>query len=225
MTFLLTNDDGIDAPGIAALYEALGRRGTWLAPRLQHSGCGHRVTAHVPIMVEPQGNERYAVHGTPADCTRLGVTSICPEVEWVIAGVNAGGNLGVDSYMSGTVAAAREGVILGKKAIALSHWINYPRTIDWDWTTRWTQKVVELLMAKPLPPKHFWNVNLPHLRPEDPEPEIVFCEPSCDPLLVGFEKSGNTYIYKGEYGDRPRQPGTDVDVCFAGNIAITQLRL
>ena len=107
MTFLLTNDDGIDAPGIQALYEALDRQGVWVAPILQHSGWGHRVTTDVPITVEQRGTDRYAVHGTPADCTRLGLMHFYPDTEWVIAGINAGGNLGIDMYLSGTVAAVR----------------------------------------------------------------------------------------------------------------------
>ena len=225
MTFLLTNDDGIDAPGIAALSQALEGQGVWVAPALQHSGCGHRVTTHVPITVEPCEENRYAVQGTPADCTRLGLTCLYSGAEWVIAGVNAGGNLGIDSYMSGTVAAAREAVILGKKAIAISHWINRPHVIDWDWTVVWTKKVLETLLAKPLAAGQFWNVNLPHLQPGDSDPELIFCQPSCDSLPVGFTQSGNTYTYQGEYSQRLREPGTDVAVCFSGNIAITQLQL
>ncbi|MEB3226864.1 MAG: 5'/3'-nucleotidase SurE [Synechocystis sp.] len=225
MTFLLTNDDGIDAPGIQALFNALDQRGVWVAPTLQHSGCGHRVTTDVPITVEKRNRDRYAVHGTPADCTRLGLTHFYPETEWVIAGINAGGNLGIDMYLSGTVAAVREAAILGKKAIAISHWINRPLTIDWAWASRWSAIVLEVLWQKPLPPQHFWNVNLPHLTPDDPDPELIFCEPSRDPLLVEFKVEGSSFHYQGEYSQRPRQPGSDVDVCFGGNIAITQLSI
>lgn len=225
MTFLLTNDDGIDAPGIQALYEALDNRGVWVAPALPHSGCGHRVTTDTPITVEQRAMHRYAVHGTPADCTRLGLCHFYPETEWVVAGINAGGNLGIDAYLSGTVAAAREAAILGKKAIAISHWIKRPLTIDWEQASRWSAMILDLLRQKPLPPQHFWNVNLPHLTAADPEPEIVFCEPSRDPLLVEFKIEGDVFHYQGEYSQRPRHPGSDVDVCFGGNIAVTQLRI
>jgi 5'-nucleotidase len=225
MNFLLTNDDGIDAPGIEALYEALGKRGVWVAPKNQHSGCGHKVTTDQAIAVEQRGKNRYAVDGTPADCTRLGVVHFYPEVDWVIAGINAGGNMGIDSYLSGTVAAVREAAILGHKAIAISHWINKPRTINWAWASHWSAVVLETLWQQELPPQHFWNVNLPHWQSGDPEPELIFCEPSRDPLPVAFTMEGSNFFYRGEYSQRPRQPGSDIDVCFSGNIAITQLRV
>ncbi|AIE75655.1 5-nucleotidase SurE [Synechocystis sp. PCC 6714] len=194
-----------------------------MAPKDQHSGCGHKVTTDQAIAVEQRGKDRYAVDGTPADCTRLGVAHFYPEVDWVIAGINAGGNMGIDSYLSGTVAAVREAAILGHKAIAISHWINKPRTIDWDWASRWSAVVLKTLWQQELPPQHFWNVNLPHWQAGDPEPEIIFCEPSRDPLPVAFTKEGSNFFYRGEYSQRPRKPGTDIDVCFSGNIAITQL--
>ena len=225
MNFLLTNDDGIDAPGIQALWEALGKQGVWVAPKDQHSGCGHKVTTDQAIAVETKEKDRYAVDGTPADCTRLGVVHFYPEADWVIAGINAGGNMGIDSYLSGTVAAVREAAILGKKAIAISHWINRPRMIDWNWASRWSTVVLDTLLQKELPPQHFWNVNLPHWQVGDREPELIFCEPSRDPLPVAFKIEGSNFFYQGEYGQRPRQPGTDIDVCFSGNIAITQLKI
>jgi 5'-nucleotidase len=127
-------------------------------------------------------------------------------------------------YLSGTVAAVREAAILGKKAIAISHWINRPLIIDWAWASRWSAMVLDVLWQKPLPSQHFWNVNLPHLTSSDPDPELIFCEPSRDPLPVEFKVDGNNFHYQGEYSQRPRHPGSDVDVCFGGNIAITQLR-
>jgi 5'-nucleotidase len=239
MALILTNDDGIDAPGIKALQKALnllplpsqdsgGNEDTIIvivAPQDHLSGCGHQVTTGKPIEVEQRSESAYAVGGTPADCVRLAISQISDDVEWVLSGINAGGNLGVDVYISGTVAAVREAAILGVKGIAISHWIKRPLLIDWEVATARTARVLEKLMAEDLSPGCFWNVNLPHLEPDAPEPEIVFCSASIDPLPVNYRQEGGTYYYEGEYGKRDRADNTDVDVCFSGHIAVTQLRL
>ncbi|MGK7932511.1 MAG: 5'/3'-nucleotidase SurE [Microcystaceae cyanobacterium] len=225
MTFILTNDDGIDALGIQALYEAVGKKGVIIAPNQQYSGCGHQVTTRTPIKVEKRSDFAYAIAGTPADCVRLGVKKLTPEVKWVLSGINAGGNLGSDQYISGTVAAVREAALLGIPGIAVSHWIRNPWSINWENASRWTQKVLNILWERNLPPKSFWNVNLPHLEPDSSDPPIVFCQSSTDPLLVDYEIDGDYYRYQGEYSQRPRTPETDVDVCFSGKIAVTLIKL
>ncbi|BAW96625.1 acid phosphatase SurE [[Synechococcus] sp. NIES-970] len=227
MRVLLTNDDGIDAPGIAALAKAIAPQVTTMvtvAPQTQMSECGHRFTMYAPISVEQRADSAYAVAGTPADCTRLGLTQFAPDVDWVLSGVNAGGNLGVDIYTSGTVAAVREATILGKRAIAFSHFIQRPLEIDWELVAHWTEKLFTTLQTQPLPAKHFWNVNFPHLMAAS-DPEIVFCERSTDPMQVIYEARAQHFHYIGSYPDRPRATGTDVDVCFSGNIAVTQIAL
>lgn len=227
MSIILTNDDGIDAPGIKALKQAVANNGcdsVIVAPKVQHSGCGHQVTTNRGIHVEKRTSIAYAVDGTPADCTRLAINQLIDEPKWVLSGINAGGNIGTDVYISGTVAAVREAAMHGIAGIAISHWIKRPLMIDWDVATRWTAKVLERLMARPLTAGSFWNVNLPHLETEA-EPEIVFCQASIDPLPVDFRVEGEVYHYKGEYSKRDRTLGTDVDVCFSGNIAVTQISL
>ena len=225
MTIILTNDDGIDAPGIRALQQAVTGENIIVAPSQQYSGCGHQVTTHKGMRREKRAKCKYALDGTPADCTRMAITHIATNTKLVLSGINAGGNLGTDVYISGTVAAVREAAIHGIPGIAISHWIKRPLLIDWSVATRWTSKVLADLLARPLPPGSFWNVNLPHLEPEKPEPEIVLCQPSIDPLPVDFRIEGDTYYYQGKYADRDRAPGTDVDVCFSGNIAVTLIRL
>ncbi len=225
MTFILTNDDGIDAPGIRALNNAIGQKGMIVAPKEQHSGCGHRVTTAKPIHLKKRSHTEYAVDGTPADCTRLALTQIETKPKWVLSGINAGGNLGVDVYISGTVAAVREAAMHGIPGIAISHWIKRPLVIDWEIAAQWTAKVLDKLWNHPLPPGSFWNVNLPHLAQNSPEPDIVFCEPSIHPLPVDYRSEGELYYYQGEYAKRARSQGTDVDVCFSGNIAVTLLKL
>jgi 5'-nucleotidase len=233
MTIILTNDDGIDAPGIQALQKALADNNSIgiapttiiIAPNTQYSGCGHQVSTHRAIQVKKSSPTAYAVDGTPADCTRLAIHSIAPNTKWVLSGINAGGNLGTDVYISGTVAAVREAAMHGIGGIAISHWIKRPLIIDWDWATYWTGKVLADLMNRPLVPGTFWNVNLPHLEAEVKEPEIVFCQPSIDPLPVNFRIEGDLHYYQGEYSKRDRTLGTDVDVCFSGNISVTQISL
>ncbi|HBB33033.1 MAG TPA: 5'/3'-nucleotidase SurE [Cyanobacteria bacterium UBA8803] len=225
MTLILTNDDGIDAPGIQALQKAVNGQGAIVAPKEHLSGCGHQVTTHRPIYVQCRSDFEYAVAGTPADCTRIGITQLFKNVKWVLSGINAGGNMGVDVYISGTVAAVREAAMHGVPGIAISQWIKRPLVIDWDVAARWSILVLADLFDRPLPPGSFWNVNLPHLEPGSPDPDIVFCEPSIQPLPVSYRVEGNEYYYVGDYGKRDRTPGTDVDVCFSGHIAVTQLRV
>jgi 5'-nucleotidase len=227
MTIILTNDDGIDAPGIQALKKAVASNNhdsVIVAPKVQHSGCGHQVTTNRGIHIEQRTPIAYAVDGTPADCTRLAINQLIDAPQWVLSGINAGGNIGTDVYISGTVAAVREAAMHGISGIAISHWIKRPLIIDWDVATYWTTKVLAQLMARPPARGSFWNVNLPHLETEA-QPKIVFCQASIDPLPVDFRVEGDIYHYKGEYSKRDRTSGTDVDVCFSGNIAVTQINL
>ena len=223
MTLILTNDDGIDAPGIRALHKALNGTGILVAPKEEWSGCGHRVTTSL-IRVHRRSATEYAVAGTPADCTRLALTHLCPDVKWVLSGINAGGNLGADIYISGTVAAAREAALHGIGGVAISHY-RKSRLVDWDLAARWTAGVLADLLTRPLEPGTFWNVNLPHLLPGEPDPEVVFCPACTEPLPVNYRIEGDEYYYVGEYAKRRRAAGTDVDVCFSGKIAVTQLKL
>ncbi|MBI4600341.1 MAG: 5'/3'-nucleotidase SurE [Planctomycetes bacterium] len=230
-TFLLTNDDGIDAPGMQALYQAaegLGER-VVIAPREPQSGSGHAVTTKGPITVSSLHGDWYAVAGTPADCSRVGLTRIARGADWVLAGINRGGNLGVDTYTSGTVAAAREAAFLGHRAMALSQYIRPDLEIDWSWTLRQAQRAIRLLLARPLRPGAFWNVNLPHLEPGAADPRTVFCGLDLCPLDVRFEAApgpdGASVRYAGNYHGRARNQGRDVEVCFAGSIAVTEIPL
>ena len=225
MTIILTNDDGIDAPGIRALQQAVSETSTIVAPDRQYSGCGHQVTTGTGMKLEKRSPTEYALTGTPADCTRIAIKKIAPNTKLVLSGINAGGNLGTDVYISGTVGAVREAAIHGIPGIAISHWIKNPLIIDWSLASRWTARVLEDLLSRPLPPGSFWNVNLPHLEPNQPEPKIILCEPSIAPLPLDYRVEGDTYYYQGEYATRDRTLGTDVDICFGGDIAVTLIRL
>lgn len=225
MTVILTNDDGIDAPGIRALWQSVGKQGVIVAPKDHHSGCSHQVTTAKPIHVEQRSPHEFAVAGTPADCTRLALTHLCPDADFVLSGINAGGNLGADVYISGTVAAVREAALHKIPGIAISHYIHRRRAIDWELAIHLAMQVIDKLLHQPQERGTFWNVNLPHLEPGAPDPEIVFCALCTQPLPTEYRVDGDYFLYAGEYGKRARDPGSDVDVCFSGNIAVTQIRL
>ncbi|MFE1748517.1 5'/3'-nucleotidase SurE [Coleofasciculus sp. H7-2] len=225
MTLILTNDDGIDAPGIRALQKAMNGKGVIVAPKDHLSGCGHQVTTTQAIHVRRRSDFEYAIAGTPADCVRIALTHICSTVKFVLSGINAGGNLGADVYISGTVAAVREAAFHGVPGIAVSHYRKGKQNVDWDVAAGWTAGILADLLNRTIEPGTFWNVNLPHLLPGDPDPEVVFCEPCRQPLPVNYRVEGDNFYYVGEYAKRDRTPGSDVDVCFSGKIAVTQLRL
>jgi 5'-nucleotidase len=227
MRFLLTNDDGIDADGLAALAKAAAPLGelTWVAPDSHYSGCGHRVTTDRPIRLCQHYERRWAIDGTPADCARVALAHLAPDVDWVLAGINHGGNLGADVFHSGTVAAVREAALHGKPGIALSQYRRRGLDVDWAKAALWARQAIALLLDRPSKPGRFWNVNLPHPGADEPEPEIVFCPLDAGPLPLVFRADGDSLLYAGNYHERGRQRGSDVDVCFSGNIAVTELAL
>jgi 5'-nucleotidase len=226
--FLLTNDDGVDAPGLAALADASRPLGTSvvLAPDRHLSGCSHQATTSRGLLLEELSAGRYALDGSPVDCTRLGVTRVAPQTQWVLSGINEGGNLGADVYLSGTVAAAREACLLGKPAIAISQYVRR-RPIDWQLASRWCRHVLDLLLARPPEPGSFWNVNFPHLDEPVPAevPECVFCPIDPHPLPLVYELEDGKLHYRARYHDRARVAGYDVELCFSGRITISQVGL
>jgi 5'-nucleotidase len=228
MKLLLTNDDGIHADGLAALERAVGGWGTAIvvAPTEPHSGCGHRVNVGRPLLLTEVAPGRLALDSSPADCTRIGLTQIVPEADWVLSGINDGGNLGIDVYMSGTVAAVREAALLGKAGIAFSQYRRDAVEIDWFAAEKMVRRVLELLRPQSLPAGAYWNVNFP-ARGDDTavEPGIVFCPLDTSPHPLEYDYLEGSYHYRGSYHNRPRQPGHDVDVCFSGKIAVTKVVL
>ena len=228
MKLLITNDDGIDAPGLAALVTAASAFGepVIVAPASPQSGVSHAVTWHQGVRIEPRGDNRFAIHGTPADCTRLGLLHALPQAKWVLSGINHGGNLGADVHYSGTVAAVREAVLHGWPGIAVSHYRKAGLEFDWERARRWVVPVLADLLARPVESGFFYNVNLPHLPPDAADPEIVWCELDPKPLPLNYVHEEETGLYyAGDYNLRGRTPGADVDVCFGGRIAVTAVKL
>lgn len=227
MRIIVTNDDGIDAPGLAALAEVAGALGevVVVAPASAQSGVGHQLTTDAPIYVDTLAADRHRILGTPVDCARLALTEIAPDAAWLLSGVNYGGNLGADVYTSGTVAAAREAALLGRPAIAVSHYLGRNRHIDWALARQRLAPVLARLFARPLAAGHFWNVNLPHPESDAVALPIEFCRLDTRPLGVRYRREPNAYVYIGDYHARPRQAARDVDVCMGGRIAVTKVTL
>ena len=232
MTLLLTNDDGIDAPGLEALVGAvrmLGHEPVVVAPAPPQSWCSHTITPQGAVRVERRAENRFAIHGTPADCVRVGLHRLVPKAEWVLSGINHGANMGADVYYSGTVAAVREAVLHGWPGVALSHYRRRGAEIeDWERVSPWAVAVLADLLARPAQPGRFYSVNQPHLEPDQrKEPETVFCplDPHPLPLTYRHEEAANEFYYEGSYQTRRRKDGADIDTCLRGNITVTELRL
>jgi 5'-nucleotidase len=225
---LLTNDDGIDAPGLEALAVAarsLGGDAVIVAPAEPHSGCGHRVTTGRPLVAEEAGPGRFRIHGTPADCVRLALAELAPDAGLVLSGINAGGNLGADIHHSGTVAAAREAALHGRPAVAASHYHRRGTTLDWQRAAAWLVEVLAALRDRPAAAGEFWNINLPDLEPGVPPPPLVECPVDPSPFPLAYRLADGGWHYDASYHERPRVAGGDVEVCFSGRIAISRLRV
>ncbi len=225
MKLLLTNDDGIHADGLAALERAMSRFGLVrvVAPRESLSGCGHQITTHRPLHVEQVAGDRFAVDGSPADCTRLGLLHLATDSDWVLSGINAGGNLGVDIHMSGTVAAAREAALIGHRAIAFSQYRDRGGDFDWEQASETAAWIFQQLHDLPLASGCFWNVNFPDLKGERCIPEMVMCTPDPHPLAIDYERSESQFLYRGIYQHRQFHSGTDVDCCFRGYVTVSKV--
>lgn len=235
MHFLLTNDDGIEAPGLASLAAAIrqipGTTLTVVAPDREYSQCGHRVTTHEPLLVQRREEGVFAVAGTPADCVRVALFGLGLKPDYVVSGVNAGGNMGQDVVISGTVAGAREAAYHGIPAVALSHYLVRGLALDWERTSRWAAEVLQDLIRENHEDGTYWNVNFPHLPPGGaPLPDRRRTRLSRPPLPVVYEPlqpgpSEWQLKYTGRYADRPAPEGSDVSVCFGGLVSMTRLSL
>lgn len=202
MKFLLTNDDGIDADGLAALATAVQNFGESIvvAPAGPQSGVSHAVTWGEGVRIEERGDKRFAIYGTPADCTRLGLLRIVPDAKWVLSGINHGSNLGADMYYSGTVAAVREAVLHGWPGVAVSHYYKTGSEYDWARAAKWLVPILEDILAKPVERGLFYNVNLPHLAPNTVDPDVAWCPLDPNPLPLNYrheEESG--LFFAGDY--------------------------
>lgn len=208
----------------------MGAIGTVVAPAVEQSQCGHRVTTRESLRVTQLAEGRYAVHGTPADCVRIALFGLNLKPDAVLSGVNQGGNMGQDIAISGTVAAVREAAYHGLKAMALSHYIIGGIGFDWQRVAQWTAEIVQRLSDEPLDDAEYWNVNFPHLPPgPHPLPKTLITRPARSPLDVAFSSTTDgdsaLYQYTARYADRPQDPGSDVAVCFDSKVSVSKLRI
>jgi len=159
---LVTNDDGVHAPGLAALASALDELGDVyvVAPDREQSAVGHALTLHRPLRVTTIGERRFSVNGTPSDCVNLAVLGLLPERPILVAaGINHGSNLGDDVTYSGTVSAAMEGTLLGVPSMAVSQ--SDPETGTLDGAQAVAKLVASRVLVEGLPAKTLLNINVP----------------------------------------------------------------
>ncbi|MBN1807355.1 MAG: 5'/3'-nucleotidase SurE [Sedimentisphaerales bacterium] len=167
MQILLTNDDGIFAPGLAAIYKQLVKLGdvTVVAPASSRSGASHSLTFHHPVIcnkVDINGLfAGYSVEGSPADCVKLAVLELCKDkpIDLLVSGINNGANAGIDVYYSGTVAAAMEGVFLKIPSVAMS--LANEEEMNFEPASEYCYDILEKLL--PLKNGSVININIPHL--------------------------------------------------------------
>jgi 5'-nucleotidase len=233
MLVLLTNDDGIDASGLAALTEAFAAAGHELAvaaPLTEKSGSSHAVTLHRPLQIDDLGPARWAVHGTPVDCVNVAVNHLLKprRPDLVISGINRGANLGCDIHYSGTVGAAREACLLGLPSMAVSLQTNNEHP-DFSTAAAYAVKLAPLVAANHLPPRTFINVNLPDLPPA----KILGAKVTSQGIRiynnlvqVDVKHGGNNhYTLGGPPTGHVPIPDSDIIAVEAGFVSITPLRL
>lgn len=229
LPIVLTNDDGFEAEGLqslaAALEQELGVAPYIVAPNRCYSGAGQQVTMTAPLRVEQRGPRAWAVDGAPADCARLAITQLVPGCRLVLSGINHGGNMGHDIYVSGTVGAAREAALLGVHAVALSHYFRPGLPVNWLQAAAWAMAALKTLSWPDTGRATLWNINLPHVDASVVEaPAIQRCTPCSQALPIAYTYREGAYYYEGgRYHTREREPGSDVDICFGGAIAVSAL--
>lgn len=244
MKVLLTNDDGIHAPGIVSLHSAIADLGdVWTAaPLTVQSAAGHGITYTDPLMVEPvQVTPTFggmAIDGKPADCVKLAIRSLWPEhhgedsrPDLTVSGMNAGANVGINVLYSGTVAAAIESAFLGVPSIAVSLYLKNRDRIFWDRAAEIARITIDRILAtRPLTPHEVLNVNIPPIETKDaPIPPIRVVGMNAAPLLEGFERrlspAGQIYYWAAGEGMTftSTTAGSDVDVLRAGCVTVTPL--
>lgn len=231
---LLTNDDGIDAPGMQVLEAVAAElaREVWVvAPEHDQSGTSHSISLHSPLRVIEKGPRRFAVSGTPGDCVVMAARHLMADhpPDLVLSGVNRGSNLGVETVFSGTVGAAMTGMLLGLKSVALSQVYTDRELVRWDTARLLAPGVLRRLLAVPWSEGTCLNVNFPDVDPEDAGPLRVTQQgvglvrgidvrAHVDPRAIPY--------YWLQFGRGPREdaPDSETAVITSGGVSVTPLR-
>ncbi|WP_157217040.1 5'/3'-nucleotidase SurE [Flavisphingomonas formosensis] len=238
MRILLTNDDGVHAPGLAVL-ETIARTlsdDIWIvAPSEEQSGAGHSLTLTRPVRLRRHDERRFSVTGTPTDSVMMALGMILKDnpPDLILSGVNRGGNLGEDVTYSGTVSAAMEGALAGVRSIALSQ--DYPRegmgdSVPFSAAEVWGAKVLAPLLEAPLAPRTLVNVNFPALPAAEVRGIRVVSQGLRDygrgTIVKGTDPRGYDYYWFG-LGPMLHTPAhsTDLEAIADGYVSVTPLHL
>jgi 5'-nucleotidase len=231
---LVTNDDGIQAPGLRLLERMARRfsRDVWVvAPELEQSGAGHSLTLRVPLRIRRVAPRRFAIDGTPTDCVLLAIREIIKgkRPTLVLSGINRGGNMGEDVTYSGTVAAAMEGTLLDVPSIALSLAVSTGDRPHWDSADQWGTEAVTRLAALGWASNTLMNVNIPNR----PAGRITGIEATRQgrrkiggDLATAVDPRGQRYYWIGPVRDEDTaREGTDIHAVTRGAVAVTPIHL
>lgn len=237
LRILVTNDDGIHAPGLKAL-EKIARKlssDVWVvAPEEEQSGSAHSLSLANPLRVRKLSAKKYAVRGTPSDCVLMAVRHIMMEMppDLVLSGVNRGQNIADDVTYSGTIAAAMEGTQLGIPSIALSQAFGFSGHANVKWATaeHFAPEIIEKLVAAGWPEEVLINVNFPDVVPGSVTGIEVTRQGKRDQSLVRVEERidarNNPYYWLGFERILSNPPqGTDLRAIYEGRISITPLHM
>jgi len=233
LRILLSNDDGIDAPGIEVL-ERIARTlsdDVWVvAPESEQSAASHSLTIRRPLRIREVRPRHFSVDGTPTDAVLLGVNHILAgerKPDLVLSGINRGANLGEDVTYSGTVAAAMEATILGVPAIALSQFVTPPAPPRWDTAEQWAGKVIRQVLAAGWRRNVLINVNFPDVAADAVSGLAVSRQGKRkigDAVIERLDPRGEPYVWIGAQRAEERGvPGTDLEAVYRGAVAITPL--
>ena len=228
---LLTNDDGIEAPGLALLEKVIAPlvRELWvIAPRYEQSATSHALTIHSPLRVHHLGDRRKAVSGTPTDATLLALRHVMPEApDLVISGVNRGGNIGGDVLYSGTVGAAMEAALCGVHAIAFSLNMVPRGTPRWATAEAHLVPVLQQFLTTEWRHDVIVNVNFPDVDAAEVRGVKLVPQGRRKPggrLQEGIDPRGNAYLWVSTEREQAyATPGTDEDLIERGWITVTPL--
>ena len=233
MRVLVSNDDGVDAPGIRILAEGLraaGHEVLVVAPDRDRSGASNSLTLDAPVRVIQIDAQHWRVYGTPTDCVHVAITGMLDiEPDIVVSGINTCANLGDDVIYSGTVAAAMEGRFLGLPAVAVSLATSDQRPNHYATAARAVVEIIARLETDPLPADTILNVNVPDI----PWSEVRGFEVSrlgnrhrSEPCVQQADPRGRTWWWIGAAGpEQDAGPGTDFNAVRSGNIAITPINV
>jgi 5'-nucleotidase len=236
MRILITNDDGIHAPGLEVMRRIAAKLSdnVWVcAPETDQSGLAHSLTLSEPLRLRKVDKKVFALKGTPTDCVIMGIRELMDSMpDLVLSGVNSGQNIGDDVSYSGTVAGAMEGALLGIKAIAVSQaysWDDGHRSIPWETVETCGPDVIRRLIESDFPNRTLVNVNFPNCGPDDIEgKEITRMGSFSHGLFMEKRHDGRGFPYYWlRFGrDRSeRREGTDITALANRRISITPLKL